>query len=404
MNDLRYAFRQLLKNPGFTAMALLTLALGIAGNVVIFTIFNSLFLRPLPFKDGERLVNLDEVAPKWNLEYTGVALEDLVNWREQNQTFESMGAWEDTSFNLALKGEAQRVDAGRATYDLLDTLGIAPVCGRKFTVEEDKPRKGYVALLGYALWKHSWAGDPNVLGKTLSIDNVPHTIIGVLPPEIGPLGRAQVIVPLARVPNEGHGWYLEGAGRLKPGVTLERAREDLTRIHKAQISTRPVNEITSPRVTPLRERLLGDYRPVTYVLIAAVAVVWLIACANVAGLMLARGLARGKEISVRMALGASRLRVVRQVLVESLVLSALGGLIGVLLGQGSLKALVRLLPNHSPAWIHFNMDWRFVLFCLGTPALTAVLFGLTPAAKMVSQVNLQGALQASGGRTSGSTS
>jgi predicted permease len=403
MNDLRYALRQLLKNPGFTAIALLTLALGIAGNVVIFTIFNALFLRPLPFKNGERLVNLDEVAPKWNLEYTGVALEDLVNWREQNQTFESIGAWEDTSFNLSLKSEAQRVDAGRATYDLLDTLGIVPVCGRKFTSEEDKPRKGQVALLGYALWKRSWAGDPNVLGQTVSLDNVPHTIIGVLPSEIGPLSRAQVIVPLARIPNEGHGWYLEAAGRLKPGITVDRAREDLTRIHKTQVSTRPVNEITSPRVTPLRERLLGDYRPVTYVLIAAVGVVWLISCANVAGLVLARGLARGKEISVRMALGASRHRVVRQVLVESLLLSALGGLIGMLLGQASLTALLRVLPNHFPAWIHFGMDWRFVLFCLSTTALTAVLFGLMPAVKMVSRVNLQGALQASGSRTSGST-
>src|SRR3954470_20256136 len=196
MNDLRYACRQLARDPGFTAMALLTLALGIAGNVIIFTIFNALFLRPLPFQDGERLVNLDEVAPKWNLEYTGVALEDLVNWREQNQTFESIGAWEDTSFNVSLKGEAQRMEAGRATYDLLDTLGIVPVCGRKFTAEEDKPRKGLVALLGYGFWKRTWAGDTNVLGQTLSLDNVPHIIIGVLPPDIGPLARGQVIVPL----------------------------------------------------------------------------------------------------------------------------------------------------------------------------------------------------------------
>ncbi len=169
------------------------------------------------------------------------------------------------------------------------------------------------------------------------------------------------------------------------------------------IPTRPANDITSPRVTPLRERLLGDYRTVTYVLIAAVSVVWLIACGNVAGLMLARGLGRGKEISVRMALGATRGRVLRQVLAESLLLSAIGGSLGIFLGESTLSALTRLLPNHFPSWIHFGMDGRFVLFCLGTMALTAVLFGLFPALKMASQVNLQEALQATASRTTGSS-
>src|SRR6185436_9025602 len=152
MNDLRYAFRVLFKTPSFTAIAVLTLALGIAGNVVIFSIFNGLFLRPLPFKEPERLVNLDEVAPKWNLEYTGLAYFDLVDWRTQNQTFESMGAWTDASFNFSLKGSAERIEGGRATHDLLGVLGIRPLIGRGFMPEEDQPGQGRVALVGHGLW------------------------------------------------------------------------------------------------------------------------------------------------------------------------------------------------------------------------------------------------------------
>jgi len=403
MNDLRFASRQLLKSLGFTALAVLTLALGIAGSAVIFSVFNGLFLRPLPFKEPERLVNLDEVAPRWNLEYTGVAYIDFNEWRAGNQTFESMGVWQDNSFNLSLKGNPERIEGGRASHDLLRTLGIQPLIGRGFTQEEDKPGADRVALVSHGLWKRLWGGESNVLGQTLSLDSVPATIIGVLPPGIGPLSRAEVLIPLRLNVNDSSGWYLEGVGRLKPGITSEAARQDLTRIHKAMIPNRPVNDITSPRLTPLRQRLLGDYRSGTYILLAAVGVVWLIACANVAGLMLARGLGRAKEISIRMALGATRGSVVRQVLVESLLLAAVGGLLGICLGQSSLGALTRLLPEQFPNWIHFGIDARFVLFCLVTTAATAGIFGLIPAVQMVSNVNLQGALQASTSKSTGSS-
>src|SRR5262245_47768569 len=403
MNDLRFAIRQLLKNPGFTAIAVFTLSLGIAGNVVIFSIFNGLFLRPLPFKEPERLINLDEVAPRWNLEYTGIAYPDFCEWRAQNRTFESMGLWQESSFNFSLKGNPERVQGGRASYDLLGCLGIRPVIGRGFTQDEDQPGRNRVALVSDGLWKRLWGGDTNVLGQTLSLDGVPATIIGVLSPSVGPLSRAEVLIPLRLSPNDGGGWYLEGVGRLKPGVTSQTALQDLTRIHKAMIPNRSVNEITSPRLTPLRERLLGDYSAGAYILVAAVTVVWLIACANVAGLMLARGLARGKEISIRMALGATRAAVLKQILVESLLLSAIGGLLGIFAGQSCLNALVRFLPEQFPKWIHFGMDGRFLCFCLATTALTAVLFGLVPAVQMVSEVNLQGALQATASRTTGSS-
>ncbi len=403
MNDLRYAIRMLLKNSGFSALAVFTLALGIAGSVVIFSVFNALFLRPLPFDAPERLVNLDEVAPRWNLEYTGIAYLDFYEWRAQNQTFEFMGVWQNASFNCSLKGNPERVEGGRASHDLLRTLGIQPLIGRGFTQEEDQPGGNRVALVSQGLWKRLWGGESNVLGQTLSLDSVPATIIGVLPPNIGPLSQAEVLIPLRLGVNDNNGWYLAGAGRLKPGVTLEQARQDLTRIHKAMIPTRPVNEITSPRLAPLRERLLGDFRLVTYVLIAAVGVVWLIACANVAGLTLARGLGRSKEISIRMALGATRRSVIRQVLAESLALSIIGGLLGIALGRTSLGALTRLLPEQFPAWIHFGMDGRFVVFCLVTTAATAIVFGLLPATQMVSRVNLQGALQAATSKSTGSS-
>jgi putative ABC transport system permease protein len=403
MQDIRFAFRILLKNPGFSALAIFTLALGIAGSVVIFSVFNGLFLRPLPFQESERLVNLDEVAPKWNLEYTGIAYPDFHEWRAQNQTFESMGVWQEASFNFSIKGNPERVEGGRASHDLLTTLGIQPLLGRGFTEEEDRPGGTRVALVSQGLWQRLWGGQSNVLGQALSLDSVPATIIGVLPAQIGPLDRAEVLIPLRLSVNDNNGWYLEGAGRLKPGVTLEQARQDLTRIHKAMIPNRSVNDITSPRLTSLRERLLGDYRLVTYVLIAAVAVVWLIACANVAGLTLARGLGRSKEISIRMALGATRHSVIRQVLAESLVLSVIGGLLGVALGQSSLGALVRVLPEQFPQWLHFGMDGRFVVFCLVTTAATAMVFGLIPAVQMVSRVNLQGALQATTCKSTGSS-
>jgi hypothetical protein len=220
---------------------------------------------------------------------------------------------------------------------------------------------------------------------------------------MGALQRADVTVPLARRVNDGRGWYLAGVGRLKRAVTMETARQDLTRIHKAMIPDRPVNEITSPRLDLLQERLLGDYRPVTYVLIAAVAVVWLIACANVAGLMLARGLGRTREISIRMALGATRGSVVRQILLESFLLAAGGGLLGICAGQSTLGALTKLLPEQFPTGLVLGMDTRFVVFCLVTTAVTAGVFGLVPALQMVARVNLQGALQASTTKSTGSS-
>jgi predicted permease len=393
--------RRLIKTPGFSLVAIFTLALGIAGNVVIFSVFNGLFLRPFPFAEAEQLVNLDEVAPRWNLEYTGLAYNDFCDWREGNQSFTAMGVYSDTRYNVATRGQPERVQGGRASHDLLSTLGIRPLLGRAFTAEEDQPGQGRVVMVGHGFWLRRWGGAPDVIGQSLTLDSVSHTIIGVLPLHLGPLERMDVLVPLART-REGGGWYLTGVGRLKPGVSAHVALQDLTRIHKAQIPTRPVNEITAPRLTPLRDRMFGDYRSVTYVLLAAVGVVWLIACGNVAALMLARGLGRTKEISIRMALGASRWVIARDVLGESLLLSALGGVLGIAAGLGAMKLILALFPDRFPAWIDFGADGRFLVFCCLSTALTAVCFGWLPAAQMTARVDLRGALQASSNKSTGS--
>src|SRR5262245_35531948 len=180
----------------------------------MFSLFNGLYLRPLPFHHPEQLVNLDEVAPKWNLEYTGLAYPDLCEWRAQNKTFESMGAWDDERFNFSLNGNPQRIEGGRATHDLFKVLGIQPILGRTFTSEEDQPGAVRVALIGCRFWKSFWAGENNIVGQTISLDSVPHTVVGVLPRDLGPLERADVVTPLRLSPNDSSGWFLSGIGRL----------------------------------------------------------------------------------------------------------------------------------------------------------------------------------------------
>lgn len=295
VHDLRIAYRVLTSKPGFSLMVIGMLALGIAGNAAMFSVFNGLFLRPLPFPRPERLVDLDETAPKWNLRYVGVSNQDFYVWRKENSTFESMGFFNLSSFNLSGHGQAQRVQGAQVTHDLLRVFDLKLVLGRNILPEEDRPGGAKVALLGQSLWKRLFDGDRNVLGRILKLDNVAYTVIGVLPPEAAFPSDTDLWVPLAADTTKGSGWYLNGVGRLKPGVSVEQARVDLTRVHRAQIHAgREVNEITSPVVAPLRERYLGEFRASTQALLGAVAIVLLIACVNIAGLMMVRGAARSR--------------------------------------------------------------------------------------------------------------
>lgn len=402
MNDLRFAIRQLRQSPGFVALAIFILSLGIAANVFVFSLLNGLYLRPLPFRDPARLVDLDETAPRWQLEYTGIAYPDFHAWRAQNRTFQGMGVWSSASFNLSSQGTTERISGLEVTHDLAEVLGLQPVLGRGFTADEDKPGGARVALLGYKTWQRLFAGQKDILGQVIRLDGQPYTVIGVLPVAADFPDANAMWIPLGLAPDDGRGWFLQGVGRLKPDVSLDQARADLLRIHKGMVETRQVNEITSPRITPLRERYLGDSRLGTAVLFGAVVLVLAIGCANVAALMLARGLARSREMGVRLALGATRLRIARQVLVESLVLALLAGLGGTLLSQWLMSSALSWLPSRLPVWVTLELDARFGVYFVGLTALVAVLFGVLPSLQAASRLHLHGVLSSGSARLSGS--
>jgi predicted permease len=400
--DLKIAIRNVRTKPAFSLMVIGMLALGIAGNAAIFSIFNGLFLRPLPFPESERLIDLDETAPQWNLPYTGVSNLDFYEWRKNNSTFDGMAFFDTSSFNLVDRGNAQRVRGVQVTYDLLDVLRLKPALGRNFLPEEDRPKGPRIVLLGYDLWQRLFQGDRNVLGRVLQLDKESYTVVGVLPRDAVLPDKAELWTPLQADPDPKNdtGWYLNGVGRLNHGVSVEQARADLLRVHKSMIKPgQELNEITSPILTPLRDRYLGDFRVASRILLSGVGVVLLIACVNIAALMMVRGSARAREIAIRTALGASRSRIVRQLLTENLLLAAVGGVLGVLLGGLFLQALISLMPaDNLPRWISFAMDTRFVIFCIVITTGAASLFGLAPSLQ-ASKVDTRGSLQDAASRT-----
>ncbi|MFG1691462.1 ABC transporter permease, partial [Gemmatimonadota bacterium] len=258
LQDIRYAVRTLLRQPGYTVIIIGMLGLGIAANTAIFSLFNGLFLRPLPFPESERLVNFDERAPRWELEYTGNNYTDFHPWREENSTFEGMAVWGDAAYNLSLEGVAERVEGAVVTHDMAEVLGIRPILGRDIAPEDDVPGAPNVVLLGHELWQNRFGADPGMVGTTLRLDGEPYEVIGVLPEEALFVAEAEVWAPLRLdVEANPYSWYLTGVGRLKADVTIEQAQQDLERIHKNQIETREVNEITFPTVEPVIERVLG---------------------------------------------------------------------------------------------------------------------------------------------------
>jgi predicted permease len=398
--DVRFAARMLLKQPIFSLTVLSLLAIGIAGTTAIFSVFNGLYLRPLPFENPERLVNLDEKAPQWNLERTGVAYPDFAAWREKNQVFESMAVTNGNNPQISDGTRAETLQGALATHDLLQVLKISPQLGRWFLPEEDKPNAAKVAVLSHQLWQTRYGGSPGAIGQTIRINAQPYTIVGVLPSGVDYPNRTEIWFPAAMDRNNSNGWFLTGVARLKPGMTLAKAEEDLLRVHKGMIESREVNKITSPTVYPLRDWYVGNFRQATTILLGAVALVLLIACANIAGMMLARGSARMREMGIRTALGAPRSRIIRQLLTESLLLGALGGILGVVLGSAALQGLLSLMPpNQLPGWVRFDLDWRFLAFCLTVSIGSAVVFGLWPAWNG-SRVDVRAGLQDAGPRTS----
>jgi predicted permease len=386
LGDIRFALRQLIRQPLYGGMIVLLMTLGIAGNAAVFRVFNGLFLRPLPFENAELLVDLDETAPRWDLEFVNVAYPDFVSWRRDNRSFESMTVFRGGGLNFSSDGTAERISYLATTHDIDEVLGLEPHMGRFYTADEDIPDGASVGLVTMDFWQQQFGSDPEVIGRTVQLDGEPLEIIGVLPQQAHFVDDVEIWIPLQRAETDESGWGLRGIGRLRPGVSIEQAAADLNSVHKGLIESRPVNEITSPVIHSLKDRYLGDYRLGSGFLLGAVAIVLLIACANIAGLMFARSLAREGEMSVRLAMGAPRMRIVRQLLTESVLLATVGAATGTALGYWASSWLVSAMSDQFPRWVTFDLDGRFVGFTLLVTMSAAILFGLAPA------------LQASGSR------
>jgi predicted permease len=379
-SDVRYAFRALARQKGATLLVLSMLALGIAANVAVFTLVNGLFLRPFPFPEADRLVYINETAPRWNLEYVGVNYPDFDQWRRAQRAFEAI-AWHDTaSFNLADDAGAARISGAQVTSDYAKVLGVRPLVGRMFTPEEDRPNAAPVVVLGERLWRERFGADPNVVGRTLRLMSRPYTIVGVMPRATEVADRARLWVPRAGDPNQSYQSYGgQVMGRLKAGVTIAAAEADLKRAQQPIWETRDHDRIVSPFVRDLRTEFVRDYTTASLALTIAVALLLLVACANVASLMLARALARRREMGIRVAIGASRVRIIRQLFIENGVLAIIGGVIGLALGRAAIAALIAAVPDEAPQWTEFALDARVAAFAIGATVLTTLLFGWAPA-------------------------
>src|SRR4051812_36789086 len=404
--DVRYGLRMLAKNPAFTAIAVLALALGIGANTAIFSVVNGILLRPLPYKNPDQLVVIWENATHLGFPKNTPSPANFLDWQRQSTVFTGMGAFAERTFNLTGVGEPERLDGRRVSANLFDLLGVKPILGRTFVPDEDKPGTK-VALLNESLWKRRFGSDPGVIGRSLALNGESYTVIGVLPssvrlPAFGNW-RDQVWVPLAFPPEEAAArgnHFLEVIGRMKSGVSLEQARAEMATITARLAQQYPdYNTRIGSVVAPLHEEIVGNMKPALLILLGAVAFVLLIACANVANLLLARAAARHKEIALRLALGADRTRLTKQLLVESVMLSLLGAVVGLALAYAGLQVLTRFIPPDVAHAEMITIDTKVMAFTLIVAVVTGLIFGLAPASQ-AAHFNLNDTLK-EGGRDSG---
>jgi putative ABC transport system permease protein len=381
--DLRFGARMLLKNPGFTLIVLLTLALGIGANTAIFSVVNAVMLRQLPFANADRLVRLNESNPERGWPTFSASHPNFLDWRARNQSFEAMAATGGASFNLSAGGEVEVVRGAAITADFLPVLGVAPALGRNFLPEEDRPGGATrVALFTHGFWQRRFGGDPAIVGKTLTINDNPFTVVGVLPESFTWGAGNELFTPLAPDPARSRGDHrLLVIGRLKPGVTWERALADLNAIAQQLAQQYPESNkgwsVTGQRfydwIVPEQSRRA------LLVFAGAVIFVLLIACSNVANLLLARAAARQKEMAIRLALGAGRGRIIRQLLCEALLLALVAGALGLLVAVWTVDALKTMNPTALPRLDELSVDGRVLAFSLLISLTTGLLFGLFPA-------------------------
>jgi putative ABC transport system permease protein len=389
MNDLKFAFRQLLKNPGLTAVAVLTLALGIGANTAIFSVINGVLLKPLPYEEPGQLVQIWEDSSGQGTGRSRVAGGVYSDWIEHSRMFEALSAIAGGGdMNLTGAGEPEPISGEQVSVSFLEILRVRPLMGRNFLGEEAQPgRDNNVVILAHGLWQRRFGGDPGIVGRTIHLDGVPYTVVGVLPPNALRTRSAQFLIPFVFGAEKWHrdrgNQSIQVIGRLKSGVTPDQARAELKAIKQRLQSEYPkYKETWGATVVPLHEQVVGNVRPTLRILFGAVACVLLIACVNVANLLLARGAGRQRELAVRSALGAGRWRIVRQLLSESLLLALCGGILGTLAAYWAAAMLSNLSAQTLPLTREITVDGRVLAFSLGVSVLSGVIFGVLPAAHL----------------------
>jgi predicted permease len=404
--DVAYAFRMLRRTPGFTAVALLTLALGIGANSAIFSVVHGVLLESLPFREAERLYQVRMLYPDGTL-YSSVSAPDFMNVREENRVFEQVEAYDVRLISLLGAGEPREVNGGMVTGGLFDLLGVSTSLGRGFMAGENQPGRGNVAILDHGFWQRVFGGDANVLGRSVTMAGTSYSIVGVLAPGAGLPDRADIFIPVpydqtfsSAAANGRRSEYLSVIGRARPGVRIEEIDSDLKRIGaRLQTAFRQSNDGLTFAASALTEMIVGDVRRPLFVLFGAVGLVLLVACSNVANLLLARGSARHGELAVRAALGAGRARLLRQLVTEAAVLGVSGAILGLLLAYAATEALIAARPADIPRLDQVGVDGTVALFTLAVALVTSVIFGIVPALQATNQ-NLTRGLQ-EGGRTMG---